>query len=113
MTTIASRIVCRPRRILLRTLPLSSTISLVCRPTVLDEADFATLPWAVFERNGSDRCKVQPIAWACFVGCPGPYRGMIMSAAMKAVLLYHSTPDVLEKAPLHFAAHKARVDAFQ
>lgn len=31
---------------------------------------------------------------------------------MKAVLLYRSAPDVLTKAPLHFAAHEARVDAF-
>jgi uncharacterized protein YciI len=31
---------------------------------------------------------------------------------MKAVLLYHSAPDVLSTAPLHYPAHKARVDAF-
>ncbi len=31
---------------------------------------------------------------------------------MKAVLFYHSAPDVLAKAPLHFAAHRARLDAF-
>jgi len=33
-------------------------------------------------------------------------------AALKAVAFYESAPDVLEKAPLHFPAHKARVDAF-
>ena len=32
---------------------------------------------------------------------------------MKAVVLYHPAPDVLEKAPLHFPAHKARLDEFQ
>ena len=32
---------------------------------------------------------------------------------MKAVLLYHPAPDVLAKAPLHFPAHKARLDEFQ
>jgi uncharacterized protein YciI len=32
---------------------------------------------------------------------------------MKAVVLYHSAPDVLETAPVHFPAHKARVDQFQ
>jgi uncharacterized protein len=31
---------------------------------------------------------------------------------MKAVLLYRSAKDVMEKVPLHFPAHKARVDAF-
>ncbi len=32
---------------------------------------------------------------------------------MKAVLLYRSAPDVMEKAPVHFPAHKQRLDAFQ
>jgi uncharacterized protein YciI len=32
---------------------------------------------------------------------------------MKAVVLYHSAPDVLKKAPIHFPAHKARVDQFE
>ncbi len=32
---------------------------------------------------------------------------------MKAVLLYRSAPDVMEKAPMHFPAHKQRLDAFQ
>jgi uncharacterized protein YciI len=31
---------------------------------------------------------------------------------MKAVLFYKSAADVLAKAPAHFPAHKARVDAF-
>ena len=31
---------------------------------------------------------------------------------MKAVLFYRSAKDVLQKAPLHYPAHKARVDAF-
>jgi uncharacterized protein len=31
---------------------------------------------------------------------------------MKAVLLYRSAPDVMTKAPLHFPAHRQRVDAF-
>ena len=31
---------------------------------------------------------------------------------MKAVLLYRSAPDVMTKAPVHFPAHKDRVDAF-
>ena len=31
---------------------------------------------------------------------------------MKAVVFYHSAADVMQKAPLHFPAHKARVDAF-
>lgn len=31
---------------------------------------------------------------------------------MKAVLLYRSAPDVLEKAPVHFPAHQARLDEF-
>ena len=31
---------------------------------------------------------------------------------MKAVVLYQSAKDVLEKARLHFPAHKARLDAF-
>ena len=32
---------------------------------------------------------------------------------MKAVLLYESSDDVLTLAPIHFPAHKARIDAFQ
>jgi uncharacterized protein YciI len=32
---------------------------------------------------------------------------------MKAVVFYRSAPDVLEKAPLHFPAHKVRLDAFK
>jgi uncharacterized protein len=31
---------------------------------------------------------------------------------LKAVVFYESAPDVLEKAPLHFAAHKAHFQAF-
>jgi len=31
---------------------------------------------------------------------------------MKAVLFYRSAADALEKAPLHYPAHKAHVDAF-
>lgn len=31
---------------------------------------------------------------------------------MKAVVLYHSSPDGFALAPVHFAAHKARLDAF-
>lgn len=31
---------------------------------------------------------------------------------MKAVVLYKSGPEVLTKAPIHYPAHKARVDAF-
>ena len=31
---------------------------------------------------------------------------------MKAVVLYTPGPDVLERAPLHFAAHSARCDEF-
>jgi uncharacterized protein len=31
---------------------------------------------------------------------------------MKAVVLYHSAKDVMERAPLHYPAHAARVDAF-
>lgn len=31
---------------------------------------------------------------------------------MKAVILYTSAPDVLETAPIHFPAHKARLDEF-
>lgn len=31
---------------------------------------------------------------------------------MKAVLLYQSAPDVLDRAPALFPAHKARLDAF-
>jgi uncharacterized protein YciI len=31
---------------------------------------------------------------------------------MKAVLLYRSAPNVLQLAPLHYPAHKARVDVF-
>jgi len=31
---------------------------------------------------------------------------------MKAVVLYQSAKDFMEKAALHFPAHKARVDAF-
>jgi uncharacterized protein YciI len=31
---------------------------------------------------------------------------------MKHVLFYDSAPDVLSKAPLHFPAHKARLDEF-
>jgi hypothetical protein len=32
---------------------------------------------------------------------------------MKAVLFYRSAPDVMTKAPVHFPAHKERLDAFQ
>jgi uncharacterized protein YciI len=32
--------------------------------------------------------------------------------AMKYVLLYRSAADVLETAPVHYPAHRARVDAF-
>jgi len=32
---------------------------------------------------------------------------------VKAVLLYESSDDVLTLAPIHFPAHKARIDAFQ
>jgi uncharacterized protein len=31
---------------------------------------------------------------------------------MKAVLFYRSAADALEKAPLHYPAHKARLDEF-
>jgi uncharacterized protein YciI len=31
---------------------------------------------------------------------------------MKAVLFYHSGPDVLTKAPIHFPAHRVRLDEF-
>jgi uncharacterized protein len=31
---------------------------------------------------------------------------------MKAVVLYQSAPDVMTKAPIHFPAHKARLDEF-
>lgn len=34
-------------------------------------------------------------------------------AGMKAVVLYESSADVLKLAPLHFPAHKARLDVFQ
>lgn len=34
------------------------------------------------------------------------------SAAQKAVVIYESAPDVLATAPIHYPAHKARVDAF-
>ncbi|HSD22659.1 MAG TPA: YciI family protein [Anaeromyxobacter sp.] len=36
----------------------------------------------------------------------------VLEVAVKAVLLYQSAPDVLTKAPIHFPAHKARVDEF-
>jgi uncharacterized protein YciI len=32
---------------------------------------------------------------------------------VKAVLLYQSSPDVMTKAPVHFPAHKSRLDEFQ
>jgi len=32
---------------------------------------------------------------------------------MKAVVFYQAAADVFEKAPLHFAAHKERLDAFR
>jgi uncharacterized protein YciI len=32
--------------------------------------------------------------------------------ANRAVVLYAASPDVLELAPVHFPAHKARLDAF-
>lgn len=32
---------------------------------------------------------------------------------MKAVVFYFSAPDVAAKAPVHFPAHKARLDEFQ
>lgn len=32
---------------------------------------------------------------------------------MKTVLLYESSDDVMTLAPIHFPAHKARIDAFQ
>ena len=31
---------------------------------------------------------------------------------MKAVVLYQSAPDVMDKAPVHYPAHKRRLDAF-
>ncbi|HVZ75093.1 MAG TPA: SRPBCC domain-containing protein [Polyangia bacterium] len=34
------------------------------------------------------------------------------AAAQKAVVIYESSPDVLAKAPVHYPAHKARVDVF-
>jgi len=35
------------------------------------------------------------------------------AAAMKAVVVYESSSDMLAKAPVHFPAHKQRVEAFQ
>jgi len=35
-----------------------------------------------------------------------------MLAPMKAVVFYYSAKDFMEKARLHFPAHKARLDAF-
>jgi len=35
------------------------------------------------------------------------------AAGMKAVVFYESSADVMTKAPVHYPAHKARVDAFQ
>jgi uncharacterized protein YciI/uncharacterized protein YndB with AHSA1/START domain len=35
------------------------------------------------------------------------------TAAMKAVVFYEAAPDVMTKAPLHFPAHKQRLDVFQ
>jgi uncharacterized protein len=32
---------------------------------------------------------------------------------VKAVVLYASAPDVMQTAPVHYPAHKARVDEFQ
>jgi len=34
------------------------------------------------------------------------------TAALKAVVIYESAPDVMTKAPIHYPAHKQRVDAF-
>lgn len=34
-------------------------------------------------------------------------------AGMKAVVFYESSPEVMQLAPLHFSAHKARLDRFQ
>jgi uncharacterized protein YciI len=36
-----------------------------------------------------------------------------LEVVVKAVVFYQPAPDVLAKAPIHFAAHKARLDAFQ
>jgi uncharacterized protein YciI len=46
-------------------------------------------------------------------GWTGNLERFARAAAMKAVVLYESAPDVLAKAPAQFPAHKQRVDAFQ
>src|SRR5262245_38741071 len=54
-------------------------------------------------------------------GWPGRRRSITMrdrptgvqrGAPGKAVVLYHSAPDVMAKAPIYYPAHRARVDAF-
>jgi uncharacterized protein YciI/uncharacterized protein YndB with AHSA1/START domain len=46
-------------------------------------------------------------------GWNGSFERFARVAAMKAVVLYEAAPDVMTTAPLHFPAHKERLDAFQ
>lgn len=45
-------------------------------------------------------------------GWQGNLERYARAAALKAVVLYESAPDVMSTAPVHYPAHKARVDAF-
>lgn len=46
-------------------------------------------------------------------GWPGNLDRFSAAAALKAVVFYEPSADVMVKAPLHFAAHKVRLDQFQ
>jgi uncharacterized protein YciI/uncharacterized protein YndB with AHSA1/START domain len=70
-----------------------------------------------FEHRNLERYAEAAIALRKQLDDPGGWNGGLeryaRTIAMKAVVLYESAPDVMAKAPLHFPAHKVRLDAFQ
>jgi uncharacterized protein YciI/uncharacterized protein YndB with AHSA1/START domain len=70
-----------------------------------------------FEHRDLDRYGAEAEAIRAQLGDPKGWNGNLeryaRSLRMKAAVMYESAPDVLTKAPVHFAAHKARLDVFQ
>lgn len=70
-----------------------------------------------FEHRNLERYADAAIAIHKQLSDPSGWNGSLeryaRDVAMKAVVLYESSPDVLVKAPLYFSSHKMRLDAFQ
>ena len=70
-----------------------------------------------FEHRNLERYAEAAIALRKQLDDPNGWHGSLeryaRTVAMKAVVFYESSADVLTNAPLHFPAHKVRLDAFQ